>query len=129
MKIGQTIVVSTVRFDEVEINALMDLVLKYRERNFDNNFYLRLDKARIPVGTVLRKSRVLVDGKVTKKVLSGTSCFAHKYRSPKSFNAYHADEAYLVTGDSTEEGNDVGEVVVKNCTVVASLKNGLPDES
>lgn len=81
--------------------------------------------APVSVGDELDPSVVWEDGNPTDETLGGTCALSldHHVRFPKDHLQYKSfGPAYLVTGDPTDDPcEDIGEVVLRNCRVVAVL--------
>ena len=90
---------------------------------------IRLDDEAYEVGDILPASRVWDDGEPTEDVLDGTSTVGlywekqllTRQAANKLAALYPYQHAYLVVGTNGENGEDDGEVVIRNAKVVKQL--------
>lgn len=81
---------------------------------------VRWDEPGLPVGHVFPPSRVWVDGEPTEETLPGTSAIAAKdlQRVVSRMN-YYTGQPYIVCGELSLYGEDLGEVILRDCEVIA----------
>lgn len=88
--------------------------------NCEGAIAIRIDNARYDVGDTLPVSRVWDDGNPTEELLEGTSCL--RLGRAEQAVKYRGRYGYVISGRSLYEGNDLGETVVEDATVLAVVE-------
>lgn len=76
------------------------------------------------LGDQAADSRIWIDGDATEDTLDGTSCIGIRSEDGietalQLADAYYGDRVYLIGGNSMTYGEDAGEYVIQDATVVA----------
>jgi hypothetical protein len=85
-------------------------------------YAIRYEENKREIGEVLDNSRVWFDGHPTDEYLDGTSCLIEaqdKYTGEQYRVVF--PHKYLVEGRWISDGQDDGEVVLEDCTVIEVL--------
>ncbi len=109
--------IESIRFDGKTINDMLATA-----KEIDRDAGVRLDDKRYKIGEILPESRRLEDGEPTDDMLRGTSVLFYKIRNLSRYHTvYLHNHAYVVTGDVLEDGEDEGEVIMRDAKVIKVL--------
>lgn len=78
------------------------------------------------VGEELDNSRIWIDNEPTEETLNGTSCIGIESaedvgKAMELIKNYYGNCLYIIAGDYREYGEDEGEHIIQNATVVARI--------
>ncbi len=85
---------------------------------------IRYDNEVYEIGDYLPCSRVWDDGEITREELGGTSCLTidqDPYTGERCYGVAYAHK-YVVKGIWITDGNDDGEIVLRDCRVIEILR-------
>jgi hypothetical protein len=97
-----------------------EAIRKVQEMDNDDIIGIRIDKAGLPIGYTFPPSRRWEDGDPTNDILDGTSCLRIN-KLDRDYGGYNGNQIYAVSGRSLYEGEDPGELIIEDATIVALL--------
>lgn len=110
----------------MKAETIMDMIGEAEYGYYGIRIELDVDYA---LGDTTNESRIWCDGTVTDLTLDGTSCvgipananMADINNAIKTASHYFGNRIYLIGGDQCEYGEDAGEYIITDATVVAIL--------
>jgi len=84
---------------------------------------IRFDVAGLPVGHQFPASRVWANDEPTDEILDGTSCIQDTHLNAITATNFYVGTPYIVCGEHAGYGADRGEVLIRDCEVMALVED------